>query len=282
MLILNDIDLKKEIQKYVKNDNRKTAFYFRMFLMEKILEKISLSKYKENFILKGGLLIVSLTNLDLRATKDIDGTLKFENSINENEMRKILEDIINVDLKESDVKTLIKIQKIEKCIIASLFDGFSINLNVEFGKINSVINLDIACGGVITPKHIKHQYITILDKRKINIFSYNVESVIAEKISAILQWGIENTRLKDFYDIYLLNETQNIDFKILKQAIHNCLKERKMEYLIKNYTKIFHTIKKSENMKKRWNNYVKINYFVTQKRWDFILFIIEDILNKAI
>jgi abortive infection protein abiGII len=254
----------------IRNISKKTGVnpnsLLQMCLFEGILEKISKSKYSENFILKGGLLISSLIGVDMRSTKDMDTTIKGI-PVNEENITRIINEILQVEIDNGIDYKLIKLAPIRQ---EDVYEDFCVSIRCIFGKINTTLNIDITTGDIITPKEMVYPYSKILEKGTIPIMTYTVETVLAEKFETISSRNITTTRIRDFYDLYMIyNIYKNkFDKDILKKAIERTSQYRGSFDLVSKYNEIAELLKTSNYMKNLWNKYIKSNIYA--KEIDFL------------
>lgn len=165
------------------------------------------------------------------------------------------------------------------------YSGLRVYLRVEFDKIKEIIKLDISTGDKITPKEINYEYITLIENKKIKIFTYNIETVFAEKLETVLSRGIINSRMRDYYDCAILYDLfkDKIDFKILRKAFYKTIEARETTYLLKNYKEIIADIENNDSLKDFWKRYVENNVYVRgysyKKTVDNLKKIIEKIIE---
>lgn len=226
-------------------------------MLERLLERISISKYNEKFILKGGMLISALVGVDMRATMDMDATIK-DLPLKSEVLESIMLEIISIDLQD---EVTFKIKNTKDIRENDEYGGYKISLEANLDGIKVPLKIDITTGDKITPKEIKYSFKLIFEDRSINILAYNIETVIAEKIETVITRGVDNTRARDFYDLYILNknQNQNIDEETLKNAIIEKFNSRGTINNFKNMDKIYLEMIKSIKLKSIWNNY-RINY----------------------
>ena len=203
------------------------------FMFERILERISVSKYQENFILKGGLLLSALFGIDNRTTRDMDTTIKGLN-ISKEKMINVLNEILNINLKDGVKFELIDITDIRED------DEYGGNKYHLIGKLENLkinLDIDISTGDKVMPKELEYSYPSLFEDKKILIYTYNTETIIAEKIETILRRGQYNSRMKDYYDIhmFLSKFKDNIDINILKLSIKNTFDKRESFSYLKDY-----------------------------------------------
>ena len=228
---LNDI-----IKKKSKGNNNLAHHLHQMFFFEHVLMRLEKSKYRNNIILKGGVLLSSIIGEDLRTTKDIDATLK-SLPLNIDSIRNIFEEILSIQIADNVKFEIVSIKDIR---LEDEYGGFRINVKGTFYKIRTNFFIEITTGDIITPREIKYKYNSIFENRKINIMAYSIETIIAEKFESIISKNITTTRAKDFYDLYMLiNKHKNdINNKNLIKAIENTFNKRNTEFNIDNFKEV--------------------------------------------
>ena len=226
-----------------------------MFFFEKILERISKSNYRHNIILKGGLLLSSIIGDDERTTKDMDATLKSMPLEKEN-IESIFKEILSIDLEDKVIFEILDIKDIRE---EDEYGGFKVNIVAGMENLKIHLAVEITTGDKITPREIEYNYNSIFENKKIPILAYTTETVIAEKYQTIIIRGILNTRMKDFYDIYVLISKNKdiINIENLRIAIKNTFEHRKTEINILEIQEIITEIEKDKDMKNLWKNYQK-------------------------
>lgn len=260
----------EQIKGAIRNIAKKTGVnpnsLLQMCLFEGILEKLSKSKYSENFILKGGLLISSLIGVDMRSTMDMDTTIRGI-PLNEANITKILNEILEIEI-DSDIKyKLIKLSPIRQ---EDVYEDFCASISCIFGKINATLNIDITTGDVITPREMNYTYSKILEEGTIPIMTYTIETILAEKFETISSRNITTTRARDFYDLYMIYSIykDKIDKGILRKAIERTSKYRGSFETALQYKEIVELFRESETPKKLWKKYTQNNPYA--KDVDFL------------
>lgn len=250
----------------------------RIYMMERILERLSLSKYKECFVLKGGMLVTSLVGISQRTTMDIDATIR-NFDLNEENAKSIITEIINVDA-DDDIKFSIK--KVEDILADMEYPGIRLYIDASIEKMIVPIKIDISTGDVITPKEIEYKYKLLLEDREIDVYSYNLETVFAEKVEAILTRGIAGTRMRDFYDIYTLTGIydESIDYKTLSKAFKATCNHRGIEGILGNEENIVSNIASDEGLKTLWNNYRKKYTYAENIEFEDTVKSLEKLINR--
>ena len=260
----------EQIKGAIRNISKKTGInpnsLLQMCLFEGILEKLSKSKYSENFILKGGLLISSLIGVDMRSTMDMDTTLRGI-PLNEVSITKILNEILAIEIDADIEYKLIKLSPIRQ---EDVYEDFCASISCIFGKINATLNIDITTGDVITPREMNYSYSKILEEGTIPILTYTIETILAEKFETISSRNITTTRARDFYDLYMIYSIykDKIDKGILRKAIERTSKYRGSFETALQYKEIVELFRESETPKKLWKKYTQNNPYA--KDVDFL------------
>lgn len=208
--------LKDKVRNISKGDNDIAKVMIRTFIMERFLERISVSDYHNNFILKGGMLVASIIGIDMRTTMDIDATVK-SLSLNAHDAQKIVSEICAIPLEDG---VSFRITSVSDIMTDFEYPGVRVILETTLERMKQVIKIDISTNDVITPSAMEYEYKLMFEDRTIPLLTYNIETLLAEKIQTILARGIANTRLRDFYDIYEVMKicADRVDKGILLQA----------------------------------------------------------------
>ena len=246
-----------------------------MCLFEGILEKNSKSKYKNHFILKGGLLISSLIGVEMRSTLDMDTTIRGL-PMNEENISKILQEILEINIDADIVYRLVKLERIRT---EDFYEDFSATISCRYGKINTNLNIDITTGDIITPKEVQYFYEKILEEDSISILTYTIETIIAEKFETISSRNITTTRYRDFYDLHMLYNLykSKIDKNILKEAITLTSQHRNSYSLVLQYKEIVKLFYQSDSLKNLWKKYVQNNSYAKDISFNDTISIYEEI-----
>ena len=259
----NTMSFKAIINNMAKENNVAAQSVLQTYMLERLLERISISKYKDNFILKGGMLISAMLGIDSRTTMDMDTTIKGFPLTKDN-ITNIMDKICNIEI---DDNVTLKINKVELIREDDDYGGYRITFEAKYNNEMPVImKIDITTGDKITYKEIEYSFTLMLEDRKIQIWSYNVETIIAEKFEAIVKRGVLSTRIRDYYDVYMLINTQNkiIDKKTLKDAITLTAQHRGTSEIIKDWKKIVEKIANDSKMRQQWKRYQKDNFYAEE------------------
>ena len=249
------MQLKAIIKNIAKNKNISTALVLQNYMLERFLERVSLSRYHDNYIIKGGFLIASMVGLDSRATMDMDATIKGY-PVNEEAIRKMVADIIAVPVEDAIHFCLKSVREIRE---GDEYTGYRVALTADYEKMAVPLKLDITTGDKITPREIEYSYKLMMEDRSIRVLAYNLSTILAEKLETVVSRGDQNTRPRDYYDIYILSKLQaeNIDVDSLKAALSATTAKRGSSELMMQYAEIMRTVKSSDVMKRQWDNYRK-------------------------
>jgi len=262
-MIKTATQLKAKVRNLSGGDSTKAQTLIRNFIMERFLERISLSQYRNNFILKGGMLVASVVGLDARATMDIDTTVK-SLSLSKEHAQRIVEDIIAVEIPDG---LRFRITKVTDIMEEHDYPGVRFFLEATLDQLRQTIKIDISTGDVITPCAIEYQYPLMFEDRSISLWTYNLETLLAEKLETIMARGIANTRLRDFYDIHILTKQKSFDENVLKRAFLATSEKRNTVDQIPDLFSILLTVEEDETMQQLWNNYREDSFFVGELPW---------------
>ena len=241
------------------------------YMFERILERLSVSKYKNNFILKGGLLLSSIMGIDTRTTMDMDTCIKGIDLTDE-QLYEVLQEILNIDVNDGVKFEIRNSQPIRE---EDDYGGLKYNLLAIFDNLRVNLSIDIATGDLITPREIEYDYKMIFENRNLKIMTYNIESIIAEKFQTVISRGILNSRMKDYYDLYYLITYKNFSKENLKNAVINSF--NKWDTDIKSINKVIDEIEKSEFVKELWTSYSEKYQYVKGIEFEKVLGSIREI-----
>lgn len=262
---MTSMRMKALIRNIVKEKNINSGIVLRNYMLERLLERISKSKYKDNFVLKGGMLVASIVGIDSRATIDLDATLRHF-PLSKEKLEKAFEDILKIEIDDGITIKLLNIVEIRE---DAEYHGFRLSLVGMVDESKIPLKVDITTGDKITPDAIKYSFKLLLEDRNIEVLAYNLETVLAEKVESIISRGVANTRMRDFYDIYILTKLQgeNINSSLFKKALAATSKNRGSENQISNAENILIDISESEKLKSLWKNYITKNPYAQEINW---------------
>lgn len=223
-------------------------------MFERFLERLSVSDYSEKFVVKGGMLIAAIVGLDTRSTMDLDTTLR-NLPLTEEQISTALSSICKIDLND-DVS--FKIKSVAPICKDDVYGGYCVRLDAIYDTIVTPLSIDVSTGDIITPEAVKYEFSGIFDEDvKITLWGYNIETVMAEKVETILSRGVFTTRLRDFYDVYILGTTQKYDREIFKEALKATAMHRGSLEKIADVGGIMGQISSNEDLKNMWVKYQK-------------------------
>ncbi len=279
-MIKTSRQLKDKIRNYSGGDGKKVQIYIRNYMMERFLERVSVSDYNDNFILKRGMLVASLIGIDMRSTMDIDTTI-MAIDLNIEKATKVINDIIAIDIDDGIIFFLKSASEIME---EHDYPGIRFMLEARLDSLRQPVKIDISTGDIITPSAVSYSYKLMMEERIIPIYTYNIETLLAEKLETIIARGTANTRMRDFYDIYLISEYQkyNINMKDLKEAFTATSKKRGSFGLVDGLNSLINDIENSTYLIEMWNIYKKKNYFVGELDWNEIMNLINNLFNKML
>ncbi|MFI3326343.1 MAG: nucleotidyl transferase AbiEii/AbiGii toxin family protein [Clostridia bacterium] len=248
----NTMSLKSKIKNYAKKSNITAQVVLQNYMFEKFLQRLSVSEYKEKFVIKGGMLISAMVGLDTRSTMDLDATLK-NLTLNEDNISEVIQNICNINLNDDVIFEVVSSSAIRK---DDIYGGYCVKFNAIYETIITPLSIDISTGDVVTPAPIEYEFSGIFDDNiKIKIWGYNLETVMAEKLETILSRGVFSTRPRDYYDIFILSTTQTFETKVFKQALIETAKHRNSQNILENTKNIIIQIENSDELKQLWIKY---------------------------
>ena len=261
--------VKTKIKNKAGGSSDKSQIMLRIYLMERLLERVSLSRYRDNFVLKGGLLVSSLVGVDMRSTMDVDTIVK-SLPLNKSAIQKILEEIMAIGLEDG---VLFHITKVQNIMEGHEYEGVRFMIDCTMDKLKQTIKMDISTGDEITPGAIEYKLPLIIEDRSIDLWAYNLETLLAEKLETIMVRAEANTRMRDFYDICVLLEqdAETIDRDTMKAAFYATCKKRGSIELIGAIDDVINKISDDDTMRQLWNNYRKTNYYVGALEWEEVI-----------
>ena len=274
---MNSMQVKDKLKNIAIKRNLDFNTLLRLYLYDRFIERLAVSKYRDNFILKGGFYLSTLFGLESRFTKDIDTAIKDANFTKEN-VEKMIKSIIAIDINDGALISFIEIGNICE---DDQYGGFRAILNVKVDTIRENFQIDIATGDPITPKPIVYKYCPILGDSYVDVWSYNIETVIAEKLETILRRAEANSRIRDYYDLYLIYTKGWNDIKIddLRKAIYKTFEKRNYHGNIEETVAI---LKDSEIIKNRWNSYKKKYEYANDIDYEGIMKCVEEIIKVIV
>lgn len=271
----NAMQLKAKINNKAKDLKIPAQIMLQNYLMECFLERLSKSEYASRFIIKGGLLIASFVGLSNRTTMDIDVTVK-NIPLKENEISKIISYVCSVPNEDDFIFHLDRVEPIRD---DDEYQGFRAFLIAEYEQLHNTLTVDITTGDSIYPDAVMHEFSKIFDSEQILLFSYPIETVIAEKLETILSRNVTTTRPRDFYDVYVLS-SKSVNYQTLKTAIEMTCRHRQSEKVLYQIDEIITAIKSSDNLAELWHKYTKKMPYASEISFEQTITKIEELLTS--
>ena len=276
--MINIESIKGKIRSFAGKKNLKSQEVLQIYFFERFLERLSKSKYKNNFVIKGGFLISSLIGIENRTTMDVDTTIKGI-ALKEEKIKEIVQEIININVDDG---IIFKIKDISYIREEDEYENFRVSLIANVGKTKNPIKLDLTTGDAITPREIEYTYPCIFSKEDIKIMAYPLETILAEKYETIIRRNITTTRMRDFYELYTLYKLKKdqIDYEILKEAIERTSNKRGSWEIMKDYKEIIEDIKEDSYLRFLWKVYLKENKYIGDLTFDKIVGVVITLSNR--
>lgn len=261
--------LKALVRNLSKGDSMQAQILIRNYIMERFLERLSLSPYQGNFILKGGILVSAMVGIDTRSTMDIDATIK-NLPLSAQTAESILAEIISVPIDDG---VLFKIESISEIMDEAEYSGIRASLMAFIDTMRTPLKLDISTGDRITPREIEYQFKLMFEDRSITVLAYNLETVLAEKLETVLSRGTANTRLRDFYDLYILQHdcTQSFDVNTLSEAFRITCAHRNSQAAVSKGAETLHKVRDNAEMQNLWTAYQQKFSYAEGISWEAVM-----------
>ena len=273
----------RQLKDLIRNLSRKKSadaqLLMRNYMMERFLERISLSEYRDKFILKGGMLVAAMVGLDARSTMDLDATVKGAN-VNVEDIENLISAIVSVPLDDG-VKFQLK--SISEIMDEAEYPGIRVNMTTTFDGVVTPLKIDISTGDAITPREVRYSFKLMLEDRSIDIWAYNLETVLAEKLETIITRTTTNTRMRDFYDLHILSQLhgQSIVPADLRAALIATAKKRGTEKYLADAPAAFDEVEADSNMEKLWRAYQKKFSYAADLSWHTVMESIRSLYRLA-
>ena len=273
------MQLKAKIKNLAFKNHIPAQAVLQNFMLERLLERISISKYKDRVILKGGMLIASMVGIDSRTTMDMDATLRGY-PFSEETIRKAFSDICAIQLEDEITLSVDHILPIRD---DDEYGGYRVAIIAKFESIHTPLKIDITTGDIITPAAVRYVFHSNFENKMIEVWAYNIETILAEKVETILRRSALNTRPRDFYDVYIIMKTQRqaIDKEIFITALNATSGKRMSLAPLQNQEEIFRTIRSDAIMRQRWERYCKENFYANGIEFDEVIKALMDIVLKG-
>ena len=263
----------KQLKDLIRNLSKKKSadaqILMRNYMMERFLERISLSKYRDKFILKGGMLVAAMVGLDARSTMDLDATVKGIN-VNVNDVADLIAGIVSVPIDDG---VTFRVNKVSEIMDEAEYPGIRVSMTTVFDGVVTPLKIDISTGDAITPREVRYSFKLMLEDRSIDIWAYNLETVLAEKLETIITRATTNTRMRDFYDIYILEQLHGntLNAQILHDALLATARKRETEGHLAEAKEVFAEVEDSPVMQQLWTAYRKKFSYAADLEWNIVM-----------
>ena len=264
--------LKALVRNLSKAKNVEAEIILRNFMLERFLERISLSEYKDSFILKGGMLITAMVGIDTRTTMDMDATIKGK-TLSQSEVIALIEKILLVPINDGVSFALRRVEEIRE---EADYPGYRASIEAVLEKTRQILKVDITTGDFVTPREIEYSFHLMFEDRTISILAYNLETILSEKFETIITRSVTTSRMRDFYDIYILTTTQPFDTGVFKAALNKTVEKRGTSEQMADVRDVIQTITNSTILIDHWKRYQKKYSYAADVSWEMAI----DALNK--
>jgi len=268
--------LKDLVKNMAKGNSTRSLIIMRNYIMERFLERLSLSEYRDKLILKGGTLVSAIVGLDTRTTMDIDTTLKgFQ--LTEESAREAALDITSIPLDDS---MSFQINSVSPIMDVSDYPGIRVLMTATLERMRTPLKIDFSSGDVITPSEIEYSFKLLFEERTISILAYNIETILAEKLETLFTRGTANSRMRDFYDLFVLGDMQTYEHTVLKDAFTNTVNNRGSAGVIQQMSLILDEIESSSEMLELWKGYQRKFEYAEDIAWGEIMQGVRGLCNN--
>lgn len=274
----------KQLKDLIRNLSKKKSadaqILLRNYMMERFLERVSISEYRDKFVLKGGMLVAALVGVDFRATMDLDATIKGVD-VHLEAVKYIIANIVSVPLDDGVV---FRIKQVSEIMDEAEYPGVRVSMEAEFDGVRTPLKIDISTGDVITPREIQYSFKLMLEERSIDVLAYNLETVLAEKLETVISRGITNTRMRDFYDIHILLKLYKdmLDREVLREALQATAMKRGTENHLKDAKEIFEEVQNDVGMQKFWGSYQKKFSYAAEMSWEEVMRTVKEVYGMCL
>lgn len=279
-MYLTPAQIKGRIKNVAKQNGSDPITLLRIYMMERFLERITYSKYKDDFIVKGGILVTSMIGISMRSTMDIDTTIR-NFDLTKEETTRIVNEIKDISLDDHIEFILNDVSDIMDNME---YPGIRIHMDAKLENLIVPIKIDISTGDVIAPREVRYEYPLLLEDKSIQLWSYNLETILAEKIQTILSRGLLNTRMRDFYDVTTLFDRYNdsINYNDLSLAFDKTCRKRERLSVLEHYEEILCSISEDSTLQNLWKNYCRKYKYASHIEFSTNLEIIKQLMSQML
>lgn len=272
--------LKDLIRNLSKEKAADAQILMRNYMMERFLERLSLSEYRDRFILKGGMLVAAMVGLDARSTMDMDATIKGAN-VSVEDVENLIGTIVAVPIDDG---VTFQIKSILEIMDEAEYPGIRVSMATVFDGVVTPLKIDISTGDAITPREVLYRFKLMLEDRSIDILAYNLETVLAEKLETIITRTVTNTRMRDFYDIYILQQLhgKTLDQTVFRDALLATARKRGTERYLTEAGAVIDEVNNSPVMQRLWMAYQKKFSYAAELDWDNVIMAVRELYAEQI
>ena len=270
--------LKDLLRNLAKDKSADAQVLLRNYMMERFLERISVSAYRDNMILKGGMLVSAMVGLDARSTLDMDATVKGIH-VSIKDVETMISEIIHTPLEDG---VSYQVKSISEIMDEAEYPGIRVSLNCFFDGTRTPLKVDISTGDVITPQEVRYSFRLMFEERSIQVWAYNLETVMAEKLETIIARSVTNTRMRDFYDLHILYQLygEDMDIAVLTDALTATAHKRGSSAGLEDAEQIVSTVHTDAVMQDLWENYRKKFSYAAELSWETVIGTIRKLLTE--
>ena len=256
----------KDLIRNLSKENRVEAhILIRNYMMERFLERMTLSSFRDNFVLKGGMLVAAMVGIDARATMDMDATVR-DAAVSVEAVESMIGAMTSVQLDDG---VQFHVKRISEIMEDAEYTCVRVSLEAEFDGVITPLKIDISTGDAITPHAVEYPLKLMLENRTITVWAYSLETVLAEKLETVITRTVTNTRMRDYYDLYILEKLhgRTIDSSLLSAALTATATQRNTLALMQNADVVLREIAASPAMQKLWHNYQQKYRYAAGIEW---------------
>lgn len=267
------IKTSRQLKDLINNLARKNAadaqLLMRNYMMERFLERVSLSRFKVNFVLKGGLLVAAMVGLEARSTMDLDATIQGA-AVDVDQVSDMISEIISVPVNDG---VSFSMKSVSEIMDEAEYPGVRVSIETMFDGVRTPFKIDISTGDVITPREVHYHFHLMFEERTIELLAYSLETVLSEKLETVISRATTNTRMRDFYDLHTLYQfyDETLTAQILSDALYATARRRETLLLLSETEDVLRELADDPHIRKLWDTYRTRYSYASELPWDIIL-----------
>ena len=255
------MSLKGRINNYAKKNGIAAQVVLQNYMFERFLERLARSEYRQKFVIKGGMLVTAIVGIDTRATMDLDTTIR-NLPLTEHQISDVIFSVCGIPVDDDVSFQIVSVEPIRK---DDIYGGYRVRLDAVYDSVLTPLSIDISTGDIITPSPVEYEFHGMLDPDlSISLWGYNVETILAEKVETILRRGVLSTRPRDFYDVYILEKTQDYQPELFRRALRATAEHRGSNAILMKTGEIVSRLESSEDLKQQWAGYQRQFSYASQ------------------